>query len=218
MKAVVAGGTGLTGGFLLRALEENAEYTEVTAISRRLPDEKFEKVKWAVIDLNDNQALAEACKGADVAFCALGTTIKAAGSKEAFRKVDFEYVKAFAEAAREGGCRQFHVVSAIGASAGSSVFYNKVKGEAEEALREIGFDTLGIYQPSFLKGPRAEPRLGEKIGGAVMNLLSPIMAGGLKKYKPIHVNTVARAMAAAALEKQAGVSVFTYSEMERLSK
>ena len=202
----------------MQALENNGRYTEVNAIARRIPDEKFEKVKWTVLDLNDPKALNEACKGADVAFCALGTTIKTAGSKEAFRKVDFGYVKAFAEAARECGVRQFHTVSAIGASADSSVFYSKVKGEAEEALRNIGFDTLGIYQPSFLKGPRSESRLGEKIGGAVMNLLSPLMLGGLSVYKPVHVNTLAKAMAAAALDNESGVRVYTFADMKRLAE
>jgi uncharacterized protein YbjT (DUF2867 family) len=211
MIAVVAGGTGLVGRFLLEILDADPAFTEVRALSRRAQKSDLKKVKWVEVNFDEPQSLDAACDGVNVAFCCLGTTIKKAGSQEAFRKVDHGYVIAFAKAAKKGRAAQFHTVSAIGASAKSSVFYSRVKGEAEEAVQGMGFKSLGIYQPSFLEGPREEPRLGEKIGGVAMKLLSPLMLGGLSIYKPIHVKTVASAMVAMAGKHKGGK--FTYPEM-----
>ncbi len=217
MIAVVAGGTGLVGSFLLKFLDADPTFTEVRALTRRAQESQFAKVNWVQVNFDDQISLNVACSAADVAFCCLGTTIKTAGSQEAFRKVDHDYVLAFAKAVKAGGAAQFHTVSAIGASAKSSVFYSRVKGEAEEALKKMDFKTLGIYQPSFLEGPRQESRIGEKIGGVAMKVLSPLMMGSLKVYKPIHVKTVAAAMSRAAIEARAGTQVLQYKEMQRLS-
>ncbi len=213
MKAVVTGGTGLVGSFLLKALEAEPFFAEVVVLTRRIPGGDWSKTKWRTADLGESKALEQTCAGADVAFCALGTTIKKAGSQEAFRKVDYEYVINFAQAAKKAGVKQFHVVSAVGASAKSSMFYSRVKGEMEEAINGLGFEGIFIYQPSFLEGPREERRLGERIGGAVMQLLSPLFAGKAAKYKPIHVRTVAYAMLNNALQGERGIHVMQYREM-----
>lgn len=218
MKAAVAGGTGLTGGFLLRALSASETFTEVTALTRRENTSEDPKITWRTADFSDPDALKEACIGADAAFCALGTTIGKAGSKEAFIKVDRTFVLNFAEAAKAVGCRNFYLISAVGASPHSRVFYSRVKGETEAALRDLGFGSLGIFRPSFLEGPREERRLGEKIGGGVMKLLSPLMAGNYAKYKPVHVKTLAEAMIGAALEKKPGNSVYTYRDIVHLAE
>lgn len=132
---------------------------------------------------------------ADAAFCCLGTTIGVAGSQQAFRAVDFDAVLAFARAAQRAGVRRFGVVSALGASATSSVFYNRVKGEMETELQRLGFARLVIARPSLLAGNRAatgQPtRLGERLTLAVTAPLSPLIP---KAWRPIQAATVARAL------------------------
>jgi uncharacterized protein YbjT (DUF2867 family) len=130
---------------------------------------------------------------ADV-FCCLGTTIKQAGSQAAFRRVDFDYPVALAQAAARDGAKRLLVVSALGADARSSVFYNRVKGEMEEAVRAAGVPKTLVFRPSLLVGPRAEPRLGERIGQVIGALLGPLLG----RYRPIHAEHVADAMLKAA--------------------
>lgn len=218
MKAVVAGGTGLTGSFLLRALSESGAFTEVTALTRREKTSDDPKITWRTVDFSDRDSLHRACAGADAAFCALGTTIAKAGSKEAFTKVDRTLVLNFAEAAKAAGCENFCLISAVGASSHSRVFYSRVKGETEDALRDLGFASLGLFRPSFLEGPREERRIGEKIGGGMMTLFSPLMAGSYAQYRPVHVKILAEAMIGAALEKKPGNSVYTYRDIVGLAE
>src|SRR5690554_3402083 len=123
MKVIVAGGTGLTGGFLINELENDSSFDSVIALTRK--DRKStEKTTWKVIDFEDSKALSEITKGVDVVFCCLGTTIKKAGSKEAFYKVDYEYVINLAKAAKSNNVRQFSIMSSIGADAKSTIFYS----------------------------------------------------------------------------------------------
>jgi uncharacterized protein YbjT (DUF2867 family) len=212
MKAVIAGATGLIGTFLVDRMKTDKDVMTVTALNRR-DGEQVGKVAWTKVDFDKSADLEKACAEADHAFCCLGTTMKTAGSKEAFRKVDHDYVIAFAKAAKSQGIESFSVVSAIGSDANSSVFYNKVKGEMERDLENIGFESLHIFHPSLLLGPREESRLGEKIGTVGMKLVSPLMMGSLTKYKPIHVKTVASAMLRLAKAPQKGVHHFEYDEM-----
>ncbi len=212
MKAVIAGATGLIGTFLVDRMKTDKDVMTVTALTRR-DGKQVGKVAWTKVDFDKSADLEKACAEADHAFCCLGTTMKTAGSKEAFRKVDHDYVIAFAKAAKSQGIESFSVVSAIGSDANSSVFYNKVKGEMERDLENIGFESLHIFHPSLLLGPREESRLGEKIGTVGMKLVSPLMMGSLTKYKPIHVKTVASAMLRLAKAPQKGVHHFEYDEM-----
>jgi uncharacterized protein YbjT (DUF2867 family) len=151
----------------------------------------------------------------DEAFIALGTTIKVAGSQEAFRAVDFDAVLAVAEAARATGAKRLGAVSAMGASSRSGIFYNRVKGEMEEALSALGFETLVIARPSFLAGDRealGQPqRGGEKLALKVSRLLAPLIPDN---YKSIEAAAVARALTAAVRSRQ-GSSVITSGEMRR---
>ncbi|MGB6035027.1 MAG: oxidoreductase [Cryomorphaceae bacterium] len=212
MKAVIAGATGLIGTFLVDQMKTDKDVMTVTALTRR-GGEQVGKVAWTKVDFDKAADLENACTEADHAFCCLGTTMKTAGSKEAFRKVDHDYVIAFAKAAKSQGIESFSVVSAIGSDADSSVFYNKVKGEVERDLEKVGFESLHIFHPSLLLGPREESRLGEKIGTVGMKLVSPLMMGSLTKYKPIHVKTVASAMLHLAKAPQKGVHHLEYDEM-----
>jgi len=131
-------------------------------------------------------------------YCALGTTIKVAGSEDAFRRVDFEYPRMFAERAAAAGQVRFMLVSSVGASAQSGTFYLRVKGELEEAVRAMRLQEVHIFRPSVLTGDRTERRPGERIGIAIATGLSFVMRGPLRKYHPIPAATVAAAMVAAA--------------------
>jgi len=131
----------------------------------------------------------------DVLVCCLGTTIKKAGSQDAFRKVDYSYALNAARLAKEAGAKACILMSAIGASPKSSVFYSRVKGELEEAIRALGFSYLSIYQPSLLLGQRQEHRTAEGLGMAVMPVANRALVGPLRKYRAIEAETIAAAMA-----------------------
>jgi len=156
---------------------------------------------------------------AEEAYCCLGTTIKAAGSQAAFRAVDLDAVVAFARAAQRAGVQRFAVVSALGASPRSPGFYNRVKGEMEEALAALGFASLVIARPSLLAGDRAAlgqpPRLGERLALAVTAPLSPLIP---KAWRPIPAATVARAMQRALAEARLGVRIVESSELQELGR
>lgn len=201
MNAIVAGATGLTGQALLKKLIESRRYTTVYTLERRASPSISATHQVLQVDFNALPVLPTC----DDAFCCLGTTIKKAGSQDAFRLVDFEYVLAFSTRALEAGAKHFFVVSALDASPNSAIFYNRVKGEMEEAVAALGFSTVHIFRPSFLLGERAESRFGERIGISAAKALTPLLVRGLRKYRPIHVETVARAMLHAASEGKSGV-------------
>ena len=154
---------------------------------------------------------------ADDAFCCLGTTIRQAGSQAAFRKVDFDYVINFAIAAKAAGVKRFLVVSALGANAKSCVFYNRVKGEMENALKAMNFESLHIFRPSFLLGERAEARVGERLGIKVFSALAPLMIGPARKVRPVEAKAVARAMVLAANSDALGMTVVESDEILALN-
>jgi uncharacterized protein YbjT (DUF2867 family) len=158
----------------------------------------------------------ESLPAAEDAFCCLGTTIKKAGSQEAFRAVDHDAVLAFARAAKRAGVRRFLVVTALGADARSSVFYNRVKGEAEQALQALGFESLVILRPSLLLGDRAESRPGERAAIVASRVLGPL----LRPFgsRPIEARTVARAMTALAQAAPQGVRVALSGELQELGR
>ncbi|EPG75782.1 NADH(P)-binding protein, PF13460 family [Leptospira fainei serovar Hurstbridge str. BUT 6] len=189
--AVVAGGTGLVGSQLVRELLLDADWDKVYMIVRRPLSWSHPKLEPILVDWNHFPDLP---KGVTDAFSALGTTIKQAGSREDFRKVDFDYAITFAKAAKSIGAKGFSLVSALGADPESIVFYNKVKGELEREISRLGFEYLGIFRPSLLEGDRKEFRIGEKIGAILAIFLNPILIGPLKKYRSIEGTVVAKAM------------------------
>lgn len=150
----------------------------------------------------------------DDVFCCLGTTMKKAGSKEAFYAVDHEYPLQIARFARQNGAERYLIVTSMGADPKSAFFYNRVKGEVERDLRPLGFAALHIFRPSLLLGNRGERRLGEKIGETVMRFFDPMMIGPLRKYRAIDSGKVARAMLACAGQEQAGVFVHESGELQ----
>lgn len=201
--AVVAGGTGLVGGTLLSLLGADAGYSRVTSLVRREtaapPGVALQRVDF---DRLDESVLAEV----DDAFCCLGTTRRAAGSAAAFRRVDFDYVVAFARLAKRSGARRFLLVSAVGASPRSPLLYSRTKGEGEAAIATMGFATVVILRPSFLIGNRAEARVGETMAIGAAKLLGPLLVGPLRRYAPADATAVARTLVRAAATAPAGTT------------
>lgn len=213
MKAVVAGSTGLIGSHLLQILAADAHFTKVAALCRQPGKYLGPKVEWQITNLDNTQELTEAVSDAAAVFCCLGTTIKKAKTKEAFRKVDYDYVLNLANAAHAAGCKKFLVVSAIGSDPNSKVLYSRVKGEMEMALKDVGFEQLSIFQPSILTGAREEFRLGERIGIGIAKLIAPLMVGSARKYRPIQARDVAYAMVAVAENDINIIKTLTYKEI-----
>lgn len=201
VRVLVAGGTGLVGQALLARLAADARCRSVTALIRR--PEQRQALPRGVQGLQADYALL-GCAGepglpaADWAFCCLGTTIKAAGSQSAFRAVDFDAVLAFARAAKVAGVQRLAVVSALGADAGSTVFYNRVKGETEDALRALALPRLVLARPSLLLGDRAALGQATRPGEALAQRLTPWLGALLPaRLRPIRADAVAAALLAA---------------------
>lgn len=186
--AIVLGATGLIGKKVTEHLLKNDVYSTVIILVRKPLNINHPRLKQHIFnyDAIDNTLL----KGDDL-FCCLGTTIKTAGSKEAFRKVDLDYVVNVAKASKVNGINHFAVVSAMGANKNSTVFYNQIKGEMEESIKAVGFNSTYIIRPSLLLGDRKEFRFGELIGKFFMITLSFLIP---KKYRAIYDVQVAIAM------------------------
>jgi uncharacterized protein YbjT (DUF2867 family) len=188
-KAVVlAGATGLIGGQILEALLVDHGVGRVHVLARRSLSTRHAKLRVEVVDFSRLPALERV----DEAYLALGTTIRVAGSREAFRAVDLEANLAVAKAAVAAGATRVALVSAVGASAASPVFYNRVKGELEDALKAMNLSALVIAQPGLLLGDRKalnQPsRLGEELATPFLKLLSPILPG---QFRPVQAKAVA---------------------------
>lgn len=208
--AILAGTTGLIGSQLLEMLLENPSYDRIIALSRKPILLEHPKLHNLVIDFDMLENHAEQLRADDV-YCCLGTTIREAGSKEAFRKVDFDYPLSLAQIAHKQGAKQYLLVTAMGSDKGSSIFYNRVKGEIEEAIGQVGFASLHIFQPSMLLGLRKEKRAGETAGKVVMSALDFLIP---KKYKAIESVKVAKAMMSIALKKLMGIHIHNSSVLQ----
>lgn len=210
--ALLAGATGLVGSRLLKFLLADAEWDRVVTLGRRAAPERHDKLEQRIVDLSAVEAAADLPHADDV-FCCLGTTIKQAGSQEAFRRVDHDYVVGLARAGLSAGATQFLLVSAIGANAESRVFYSRVKGETETDVRKLPYRAIQIFRPSLLLGERTEVRLGERIAMMAAPLLQLTLVGRLRRYRPIQARDVARAMVRIAREAPRGPNVFEYDAM-----
>jgi uncharacterized protein YbjT (DUF2867 family) len=184
--AVIAGATGLVGGLLLDLLLADETWDHVLSVGRREIDRRHPRLEQRVVDFADLGGLP-ACT--DVFSC-LGTTIKVAGSQAAFRAVDHDAVVALAEAAYRAGAERFLHVTALGASPGSRVFYNRVKGETERDVAASGVPVTVAFRPSMLDGDRAESRPAERLGLAAMRAVGPLLG----RFRPTRAGDVARAM------------------------
>ncbi len=188
--ALLIGASGLTGSHLLKLLLNSSDYQTVYVYSRRSLAIKHPKLFELVIDFDqyDKAVLA------DDVFCCLGTTIKIAKTKEAFKKVDLEYPVKFAKLQFENGSKQFLVISAMAASADSLFFYSKVKAEMEMQLSLIGYESLCIFRPALITGNRKEYRSAEKIAASINGILNHILLGPLKKFQSVSAHAISKCM------------------------
>ena len=214
--ALIAGATGLDGSLCLKQLLDDPAYAQVISISRRPASQSHPKLVQKIVEFDNLSQLAPIA--ANDAFCAMGTTNGKAGSREAYRKIDFGYSKAFAEFALGGGAQQFVLVSSVGANARSRAFYLRTKGQIEEVVTAMPFNSLHIFQPSFLMGSRTEQRAGEGIGLALAKTLQFAFIGGLSKYRPIPASMVVAAMIAAVKRAGPGRHIYLFDDMQALAK
>jgi len=198
--ALIVGATGLIGGYCLQTLCAASNYSEVTTLARKPLITTHRKLKKVLTNFDNLERELSTIHVHDV-YCCLGTTIKKAGSQEAFKKIDFSLVVTIARLMRKQGAAQFLVISALGADKDSKVFYNRTKGEMEEALKDLNYPCLRVLRPSLLLGPREEFRFGEKIGVFLAPLLRPLLLGSLKKYRPVQAESVAQFMVKVAHEQ-----------------
>jgi uncharacterized protein YbjT (DUF2867 family) len=207
--ALLAGATGLVGSHCLRLLAADPSYARVIILVRRaIPGSLSSKVEQHIVDFDRLENLPSSVR-ADHVFCALGTTIKRAGSPEAFRKVDLEYPLALAKLTLQRGAEHFLVVSSLGADPSSRMLYGRVKGQMEQQLAAFPFRGITIFRPSLLLGDREEFRLGEEVAKR-LDFLMP------HRYKPIEASRVAAAMIAAAKENRPGTRIIESAEIQKL--
>lgn len=210
--ALLFGATGLVGRQLLNGLLDHKAYTKVIAPTRRKLRGEHRKLENPLVNFDKLDRYPEIFRGHDL-FIALGTTIKQAGSKEAFRKVDYEYVVAIARRALRAGANQCLLVSSAGADSESAFFYNRVKGETEEAVTAMDYWATHLFRPGVLLGERSESRLAEKITGGLTGLIRSISPGILGDYNPVNVETLARKMIEAAQTIKPGVTFHRAEEL-----
>jgi len=204
--ALVAGATGLVGRRVVARLLRDPAYERVVVLTRRAPAITHAQLTTVISDFSDLAALGETLAADDV-FCCLGTTLRRAGSREAFADVDCRMVVELARAARAAGAQQFLVISAVGASPHSLFFYSRVKGSMEAQVAQLGFPAVQILRPSLLLGEREERRPGEDFAQRTAPLLGRLTRGPLRRYQPVTADAVAEAMLQLALRGERGVHV-----------
>lgn len=212
----MVGATGLVGHELLLLFSLLEQITTVKAVTRSPMGKIPPHTDNIILNFDKLQDHAEALK-AQVYICCLGSTIKKAGSQEAFRKVDYDYVVNFAKVAEQNKAQKLIVISAMGANANSNVFYNRVKGEMEKSLRELNIPQIEIFRPSLILGDRKEHRAGEDIAQRLSPYFNPLLVGPLKKYRAIKAIDIAKAMAIATLNFQPGFHVYESDQIQHIA-
>lgn len=211
LTATIIGGTGLIGSHLIALIGTDHAFSKVKVLVRRPIENDNPKIEVIVIDFSDNESFRSAIHGSDAVFCAVGTTQKKVkGDKTAYRKVDYDIPVNAAQFCSETGCSRFLLVSSIGADSKSSNFYLGLKGQVEDAVRNMRIPSVTIFRPSMLIGKRKEFRFGEvigKIGFVPFSFLIP------SKFKPVAARNVAKAMIAASKLDRTGFNIYHYKEM-----
>jgi uncharacterized protein YbjT (DUF2867 family) len=214
-KALIVGASGLVGGELVRELLQAPGYEKVTVFVRRPLPLQNPKLEQVTVDFDRLDQYADHLQGIDHVFCCLGTTIKVAGSQEAFRRVDYTYPLELAKLAKQAQVEKFLIITALGSNPNSKVFYNRVKGEVEQAITALQLPSLTIVRPSLLLGDRQEFRLGERIGAVFAQAFAFATP---KNYRAIHVRTVARALARLAQQPGTGTQIHESGELQLLGR
>jgi uncharacterized protein YbjT (DUF2867 family) len=216
MTATLIGATGLIGNYLLEELLNDPFYDTVRILIRRPVEKTHAKLEKKIVDFNDSDSLLVALSNSDVVFCSIGSTMKKVkGDKEAYRKIDFDIPVKLARFCKMTGCEKFILVSSLGANSKSVNFYQKLKGETDETVKNSGVKTIHIMRPSILLGDRKELRLGEDISKAVMTTLSFLIP---LKYKPTQAKDVAKAMLALSKKNEEGYFVHENKEIRILKE
>lgn len=214
MKALVIGATGATGKDLVKQLCQDSDFDEIDIFVRRRSDFHNEKVKAHLVDFDHPEEWKHLVKG-DVAFSCLGTTLKSAGSKENQKVIDYDYQFNFAKAARENNVQDYILVSAYGASPDSKIFYSRIKGELEEAVKNLKFEKTTIFKPGMLERKNTD-RNGEVFGLKIIKFLNKF--GLFKSQKPLPTEVLAKAMIVASKIKSNSFSeiklhsIFSFAE------
>ena len=212
--ALLFGASGLVGSHVLNQLISNNSYSKIKLFVRSSIDISDPKIEIIQTDFNNLENHREDIKGDDCFFC-IGTTKQNSPDKSEYRRVELEVPKQIAQIAKSNSVNSFVFISSGYADPKSSGDYLKFKGEVEEELKRLNFPKLGIMRPSFLLGDRKEKRVGEKIGIFVFKLLSPLFLGPLKKMKPIHSATVAKAMIAIT-QNDSSQTIFESNEISEI--
>lgn len=210
LTAAVIGGTGLVGSQLLELLLDDQRSAMVVSFGRRKTGLSSPKLHELIVDFDDPESWKNAVQG-DVAFSALGTTLKQAGSTEAQRKVDYDYQLEFAKAAGNHGVKRYALCSSASANPSSPMPYSRMKGELDRDVQALGFERVRIVRPSLLAGDREKARTGEKIGSALLGAVNAV--GLLQKYREIPGEVVARAMIESTFDPTPGVKIYTLDEV-----
>lgn len=213
---LVAGATGLTGNELVKQLISDSSYGHIKLMVRRdthlpLPD----KAEVIVMDFDRMEQHGDSLTADDV-YCMLGTTMKKAGSRSTFRKVDYEYPLRLARLAQSNGVNKFLIVTAVGANINSMFFYQRIKGELEQALIGLGIPQLYIFRPSLLRGLRQERRPGETMAAWALKLFHPLLTGPLKRFRPIEARAVAHVMRYVAQHYNSRLCVFESDRIQEI--
>jgi uncharacterized protein YbjT (DUF2867 family) len=214
--ALIAGATGLVGRACLRCLLDHPALDRVIALARRPLPFAHPKLQVEIVDYDAPEKMPPVAAG--MAFCALGTTLARAGSKEAFRAVDYRAVLAVADLALQSGARRFVLVSSVGADPASRNFYLSVKGEAEAAVNKRAFRAVHVLRPGLLLGDRQESRPAEALFRALAPITNPLMVGRLRMYRAIDAAVVGAAMVGAAFSPEEGRRVLHYDAILRLAR
>ena len=215
-KAIVIGATGLVGSFVVSQLEAANNYSEIHLFVRRPYETSHPRTQAHIVNFNQLEVAAELFHADDL-FCCLGTTIKIAKTKEAFYKVDFTYVYESAKLAAANGVSNFLIVSSLGASPASPVYYSKVKGKMENAVKKLPFKSIQIFRPSLLTGPRKVKRFGEQASEVALGLFGGLLVGSLRKYRAIAAEDVARAMIAGAKSGREGAHIYLSDRIQSMA-
>lgn len=213
-KALILGASGLIGRELTDLLLQSSHYDEVVTFVRKPLAIRHPKLTQIIYQYDHpDTSLIQA----DDIYCALGSTIKKAGSKSAFRKIDYEYPIEIAKAGLQNGAKQFLIVTALGAAPDSRIFYSRVKGEVEMTLEQTGYSSLHIFRPSLLTGKRTEKRTGEDFAKILATIIDPLLIGPLRKYRSIQGRQVAQAMLQIAKKNIAGTHRYDSDKIHQLS-
>jgi uncharacterized protein YbjT (DUF2867 family) len=214
---ILAGATGLIGKNLLSFLLRSPDYEKVHILVRQNISLQHEKLIVHLVDFeNPEPTLSQL--SAETFFCCIGTTMRQAGSTEAFRKVDYEYPLRLGQIVKRQGIKQFVLISSIGANKNSRIFYSRVKGEVEEALTDLKFGSTLIFRPSLLLGHRQEFRFAEEVSKIFMKIFIPFFIGSIRRYRPVQATSVAAVMAYEAARGLKGISIYESDHIQLISE